>query len=125
MNAPDYQRLIDAETWAYIERLDASYPPGAVDMTIAEQRAAYDTMCRVFHQPRPERVAVTDRAFGDVPCRVYSCGSSDVTVVYYHGGGFVVGGLESHDDICAEICARTEFDVISVDYSLAPEVVFQ
>jgi acetyl esterase len=121
----DYQRLIDAETWAYIDLLDASYPPGAVEMTIAEQRAAYDTMCRVFQRPRPAGVVTTDQAFGGVPCRSYSCGAGrDVTVVYYHGGGFVVGGLESHDDICAEICARTEYDVVSVDYSLAPEVVF-
>jgi acetyl esterase len=42
-------------------------------------------------------------------------------VVYYHGGGFVLGGLDSHDDICAEICAGTGFDVISADYRLAPE----
>ncbi len=124
MNTPDYKALIDAETWAYIARLDASYPPDAVEMSIADQRAAYDTMCKVFHQPRPDGVTAVDLAFGGVPCRHYTCGSSDVTVVYYHGGGFVVGGLESHDDICAEICDRSGFDVISVDYALAPEAVF-
>ncbi len=124
MSGPDYASLIDAETWAYIAKLDASYPPGAVEMSIAQQRDAYDTMCKVFHQPRPVGVAVGDVAFGGVPCRCYSMGQSDVTVVYYHGGGFVVGGLESHDDVCAEICARTGYDVISVDYGLAPEVVF-
>jgi acetyl esterase len=121
---PDYGSLIDSETWAYIAKLDSSYPPGAVDMSIAEQRDAYDTMCKVFHQPRPLGVVADDVSFGGVPCRSYSKGQSDVTVVYYHGGGFVVGGLESHDDVCAEICARTGFDVISVDYGLAPEVVF-
>jgi acetyl esterase len=42
-------------------------------------------------------------------------------VIYYHGGGFVLGGLESHDDICAELCAGTGFEVVSVDYRLAPE----
>ena len=64
MSQTDYQRLIDAETWAYIDLLDASYPPGAVEMTIAEQRAAYDTMCRVFQRPRPAGVVTTDQAFG-------------------------------------------------------------
>ncbi len=44
-----------------------------------------------------------------------------MTVVYYHGGGFVVGGLHSHDDVCAEICQRTGYRVISVDYRLCPE----
>ncbi|MFK7837864.1 MAG: alpha/beta hydrolase [Sulfitobacter sp.] len=124
MSQPDYQRLIDAETWAYIARLDASYPPNAVEMSVAEQRDAYDTMCKVFHQPRPAGVAVEDRAIGGVPCRCYTSTQSDITVIYYHGGGFVVGGLESHDDICAELCARTGFDVISADYALAPEHVF-
>jgi acetyl esterase len=41
--------------------------------------------------------------------------------VYLHGGGFVFGGLESHDDICAEICAATGLAVVSVAYRLAPE----
>ncbi|MGC1502765.1 MAG: alpha/beta hydrolase [Sulfitobacter sp.] len=124
MSGPDYNALIDAETWAYIARLDASYPPDAVQMSIAEQRAAYDDMCRVFHAPRPASVTVDDLAFSGVRCRHYASGPSAVTVIYYHGGGFVVGGLESHDDICAELCDRTGFDVISVDYALAPEVVF-
>ncbi|MEP5730654.1 MAG: alpha/beta hydrolase [Sulfitobacter sp.] len=121
---PDYRRLIDAEMWAYMARLDASYPPDAVDMSVSAQRDAYDAMCKVFHQPRPKGVAVEDRAFGGVSCRTYSCSAADTLVVYYHGGGFVVGGLESHDDICAELCERTGFDVISVDYALAPEAVF-
>ncbi|MCG8462623.1 MAG: alpha/beta hydrolase, partial [Holophagales bacterium] len=35
--------------------------------------------------------------------------------------GFVVGGLESHDDVCAEICAGCNVEVVSVDYRLSPE----
>lgn len=124
MSGPDYSKLIDAETWAYIDKLDASYPPGAVKMTIAEQRQVYDAMCRIFHQPRPEGVTVDDCAFGEVPCRRYEAGDAAVTVLYYHGGGFVVGGLDSHDDVCAELCARTGYRVVSVDYALAPEAVF-
>ena len=42
-------------------------------------------------------------------------------MLYFHGGGFILGGLDSHDDVCAEICARTGFEVVSVDYRLAPE----
>ncbi|WP_025053642.1 alpha/beta hydrolase [Sulfitobacter noctilucae] len=124
MSAPDYAALIDAETWAYIARLDAAYPPDSVEMSIADQRAAYDIMCRVFHAQRPAGVTSQDVDFGGVACRHYTSGDVGPTVIYYHGGGFVVGGLESHDDICAELCARTGFDVISVDYALAPETVF-
>jgi hypothetical protein len=42
-------------------------------------------------------------------------------VIYLHGGGFVVGGLHSHDDVCAEIRAATGLTVIAVDYRLSPE----
>lgn len=124
MTQPDYSVLLDDEIWAYIKRSEEFYPPDAVGLTIQEQRAVYDKMCAAFHQPHPDRVQTWDAPFGGVPCRVYEVGSSGVTVVYCHGGGFVVGGLDSHDDICAEICARTGFRVISVDYRLAPEVVF-
>jgi acetyl esterase len=124
VSGPDYQTLIDTETWEYINKLDATYPPGAVEMTIAQQRDVYDAMCRVFHQPRPAGVAVQDAPFGGVSSRIYEGNEQAATVVYYHGGGFVVGGLDSHDDVCAELCDRTGYRVISVDYGLAPEVVF-
>jgi acetyl esterase len=42
-------------------------------------------------------------------------------IIYLHGGGFLVGGLDSHDDICSEICSFTGCRVYSLNYSLAPE----
>jgi acetyl esterase len=42
-------------------------------------------------------------------------------LLYLHGGGFVVGGLDSHDDICAELADRSGLGVVAVDYRLAPE----
>lgn len=124
MTAPDYRNLIDPEMWAFIDKLDACYPPGVVDMDIAGQRRIYDDMCNVFYQGRPDGVRVRDQDCGGVSCRRYEVAESDVTVIYYHGGGFVVGGLDSHDDVCAEICARTGYRVIAVDYGLAPEVIY-
>tara|TARA_R110002049_G_scaffold23781_6_gene84716 strand:+ start:109184 stop:110122 length:939 start_codon:yes stop_codon:yes gene_type:complete len=121
---PDYKEIIDPEVWAYIDRLDSFYPPDAVGKDIHDQRRVYDRMAAAFHQGRPDGVVVSDGPYGAVNCRRYEVAPSDVTVVYYHGGGFVVGGLDSHDDVCAEICARTGYRVISVDYGLAPEVVF-
>ncbi|MEQ6247272.1 alpha/beta hydrolase [Sulfitobacter sp. HNIBRBA3233] len=124
MSGPDYGALLDAEVRAYIARGAEFYPPGAVGLTIEDQRATYDAMCAAFHAGRPEGVRTQDETWGGVACRRYESGTSDVTVIYYHGGGFVVGGLHSHDDVCAELCARTGYRVISVDYGLAPEVVF-
>lgn len=115
----DYATLIDAPTWAFIRATDAAYPPDTTALSIAEQRAVYDRMCRGFHQGYPAGVTATDGTFGGVPCRHYP--GSDATVIYFHGGGFVVGGLHSHDDICAEIRATCGFHVVSVDYRLCPE----
>ncbi len=119
----DYERLIDEETWAFIRRTAESYPDDAVDLSIEDQRKVYDTMCQDFRQPRPEGVMVQDLSANGVPVRLYTAGQPTRTVVYFHGGGFVVGGLDSHDDVCAEICAQTGYRVVAVDYRLCPEHV--
>lgn len=116
----DYDRLIDAEIWAFIKKTAQSYPDDAVDLDIDGQRRAYNTMCRAFHRGHPPGVSTTDVTANGVPVRIYSAGHPGCTVMYFHGGGFVVGGLDSHDDICAEICANTGYRVVSVDYRLAP-----
>lgn len=46
---------------------------------------------------------------------------SDTAIIYFHGGGFAYGGLESHDNVCRLIARRSGFMVAAVDYSLAPE----
>ncbi|MER9350747.1 alpha/beta hydrolase [Mesorhizobium sp. M0239] len=122
----DYKTLIDAETWAFIERTNSYYPPDTIDYTIAQQRGIYDRMCREFFAFYPEGVAVETSAIAtpmhDIPIRIYrSPLQAAVTVLYAHGGGFILGGLDSHDDVCAELCARTGHEVVSVDYRLAPE----
>jgi len=110
----------DAEVLAFIARTEASYPPDANTASAAENRAYYDAMCARFRAPRPDGMIVTDRLVGDVPCRFYGS-ETRVSVLYLHGGGFVVGGLDSHDDVCAEIADAVGLQVVSVDYRLAPE----
>lgn len=121
MTTPALHGTIDPATWNFIERTESFYPPDAVGLTIAQQRAVYDRMCAAFRAPRPDGLRVEDRPVANVPCRIYESGPATVTLVYCHGGGFVVGGLDSHDDVCAEICAATGHRVISVDYRLAPD----
>ncbi len=124
----DYKKLIDAETWVYMDRVNSFYPPDTVDYTIDQQREAYDRMCRAFHAGNPAGVTASDASIPtpatDIPVRIYRKEEKPKAVVlYFHGGGFILGGLDSHDDICAEICDRTGFEVVSVDYRLAPEHV--
>lgn len=121
MPAPDYQKLIDAETWAFIHRTAEAYPEDAAERSIDEQRAVYDAMCRLFFQGYPAGLAVRDAPVAGVPCRHYGEAEGKPVVLYLHGGGFVVGGLHSHDDVCAEIAHRTGLRVVSADYRLSPE----
>lgn len=116
---PDYRQIIDNETWTFIQETEAYYPPDAVGLSITDQRAVYDRMCAAFRAPRPAGLAVEDITLAGVACRSY--GSGAVTVLYAHGGGFVVGGLDSHDDVCAEFAQTTGARVVSVDYRLVPE----
>lgn len=110
----------DPQVLAFIAKTEACYPPHANVASAEENRRFYDDMCNRFRAPRPETLTVEDRPIGGVPCRIYGT-ASQVIVVYVHGGGFVVGGLDSHDDVCAEISDALGLRVISVDYRLAPE----
>ena len=119
MAGPDYQSLIDAPTWAFIRATDAAYPPDTASLSIADQRAIYDGMCRAFRCGYPPGVTARDHKIAGVPCRDFA--GAAPAVLYLHGGGFVVGGLESHDDVCAEIRGRTGLRVVCADYRLSPE----
>jgi acetyl esterase len=116
----DYRNVIDAATWNFIRRTEAHYPPETATYSIDRQREIYDRMCREFFQGYPPGVTARDEPIAGVPCRIYP-GAGPATVLYLHGGGWVVGGLESHDDVCAEIRARTGLTVVSADYRLSPE----
>ena len=126
-----YQTLIDDEIWAFIERSDSFYPPDTAERSVEQQREVYNRLCASFHAGYPEGVAAADSTVESgeghaIPVRTYlphAC-APNVTVIYFHGGGYVVGGLESHDDVCAEICGRTGYKVISVDYRLSPEHIY-
>lgn len=125
--APDYRKLLDAEMWAFIDRINGFYPPEAIDWPIGKNREVYDRMSRAFHAGRPEGMGTETTAIATpthrIPIRIYRSAAPDAAaiVLYFHGGGFILGGLESHDDICAELCAGTGYAVVSVDYRLAPE----
>jgi acetyl esterase len=65
---------------------------------------------------------------GDIPLRIYTPidGKGDALpgLVFYHGGGFVIGDLETHDDLCRCLANASGCRVVSVDYRLAPEHPF-
>lgn len=119
MAKPDYSTLIDPETWAFIRETDAAYPPDSASLSIADQRRYYDAMCLKFHSGYAAGVTAQDVEISGVLCRIYP--GATPAVVYFHGGGFVVGGLQSHDAVCADIREITGLQVVAVDYRLSPE----
>lgn len=70
--------------------------------------------------------ATEDKNADGVPVRIYkpAKGENQPVVVYYHGGGFALYGLQSHDNVCRRLAVMNNCVVVSVDYRLAPEHTF-
>ena len=115
--------FLPADVQAFIARTASFDAPPGHSPDLAETRARYDAMCRAFDAPHPPGLTWADAPVGGVPCRRYRPAriAAPVTAVYFHGGGFVVGGLHSHDAICAELAHRAGLELVAVDYRLAPE----
>ncbi|MDL2182897.1 alpha/beta hydrolase [Pseudomonas sp. ChxA] len=99
------------------------------DPSLAGLRHNYDRMCQAFTPPKPEGLQVSDFALGGVGVRSYLPTAPAPTqgwpcLLYMHGGGWVVGGLGSHDFICFELANALQILVIAIDYRLAPEHPF-
>lgn len=118
--------ILDAEITQFIKRyLELSGLSTAT--SVAQQRSDYEIMVRHFTYPHPASIRSEDSCLqgrhGDIPVRHYyhGPGNDSALILFLHGGGFILGSLDSHDDICAEICAATGFNLVSVDYRLSPE----
>jgi acetyl esterase len=116
-----------------------------IELVIKSGRPAYHTLSpkearQLFRETRPAStptppqigavtnvVAETDA--GAIPVRLYRPVGADPgtplpTLVYFHGGGWVIGDLETHDVLCRQLTAEAAMMVVSVDYRLAPEHKF-
>ena len=106
----------------------AALPP-MITLPIEQIRATDATRYKIG-QPIDEVHSTEDRLIpgprGDIRIRIYrpDAGAARPVTVFFHGGGFVVCNLESHDPICRQICRRSGTVVVSVDYRLAPESQF-
>jgi acetyl esterase len=116
---PQIQKLLD---------LRADLPP-LHTLSVAEARA--QMAARDFPGlRRPDIAHVVNRDMqgpaGSIPLRVYTpIGQGPFPLmVFYHGSGFVVCSLDTHDGMCRNLCAGTGCVVVSVDYRLAPEAKF-
>lgn len=103
----------------------AGHPPFHA-MAPGAARRAYVAAAEVLDLPRAPLPRVLDRevpgAAGPLPARLYAPSHDRLPLLLYlHGGGFVIGGLETHDSLCRQLARRSGGAVLAVDYRLAPE----
>lgn len=93
----------------------------------AQARAAYDRSTLALDSPGADigctDVTIPARDGSPLPGRLYR-GSADLplpTLLFFHGGGYVLGGLDSHDSLCRDLADQASCAVLAVDYRRAPE----
>lgn len=124
---------LDPDAQLVLEMIRLARRPPFETLTPAEAREAYANSRKVL-QPPPEDVAeVRDLSApgpaSDIPVRVYRAKGSTPAeklpaLIYYHGGGWLLGDLNSHDGVCRQFANAARCCVVSVDYRMAPEHKF-
>ena len=117
---------VKQEAQMFLDTLAELGLPPFETIDVATQRAMFDTPMEGSPEPEPIHSSL-DRTIpgpaGDIPVRIYK--PSDATglpvIVFYHGGGWVLGGLIGHDALCRALANRCSAAVVSVDYRRAPE----
>lgn len=111
--------------------LQAQNPMPPYSALTAEQvRAGFAQQMTLVRAAPVALDAVTDLSIpgpgGHIPARRYGGGQEGAgpAVVYFHGGGWVIGDLDSHDDLCRDLASQAGCVVVAVDYRLAPEHPF-
>lgn len=125
--------MLHPQARALLDLIEATGVAPLHTLTPAEARASYRDR-RFFTQPAPPDVAqVRDLAMAspaaDVALRLYRPLGSAAdallpVLVYYHGGGWVIGDLDTHDTLCRQLALASDCVVVSVDYRMGPEHPF-
>jgi cation diffusion facilitator CzcD-associated flavoprotein CzcO/acetyl esterase/lipase len=123
-------RRVQPDVALVLEAMAAMGLPPLETMPAADARA-FMAAAGEARPPGPEVGEVSDGvlpgADGDLPYRLYRpaepAGPHPV-VVYFHGGGWVLGDLDSDDPLCRDLCARSGAVIVSVNYRHAPEARF-
>ncbi|MEQ8745916.1 alpha/beta hydrolase [Pyruvatibacter sp.] len=120
---------LDPQVEALLAQLSENPAPKLWDIPLADARATYDGMAAVLDLPdvpigKTEDIVIPGPA-GDIPARIYTPvaggGAALPCLVFFHGGGFVIGGLGTHDALCRTLANEAGVRVVAVDYRLAPE----
>lgn len=120
-------RTLDPQVQLSLALARIARKPHSHEIPLEAARRQMDEMGTVMSRPQREPVEVRDDHLAERPARIYrppTLTGNSPAVLYFHGGGYVVGSLDSHDAPCRELAARLPATVVSVDYRLAPEHPF-
>lgn len=116
---------------AFLDFLAAAGAPPMSQQSPAEARAAFMMMKAIGDLEGRALAVVRDFACpgpaGDIPVRFYDpreVREPGPVLVFFHGGGFVIGDLDTHDTLCRELAAELDLPLVAVHYRLAPENPF-
>jgi len=123
---------LDPQVKALLEQLGADpEAPRLIDLPPAGGREMYRAMANMLDLQGVAIGKIEDRTIpgpaGDIPVRLYTpvaAGGTCPALIYYHGGGWVIGDLDTHDALCRTLANEAGCKVIAVDYRLAPEHPF-
>ncbi|HJS03540.1 MAG TPA: alpha/beta hydrolase [Variovorax sp.] len=113
-----------------IERMARAHQAPYYTLTPAQAKAAYEKGAGVLEVPKPQLARVEDFAVPArdghaLPARLYAPSQARLPVLlFFHGGGFTVGSIATHDTLCRVLSEKSGCAVVSVDYRLAPEHKF-
>ncbi|MBI2766833.1 MAG: alpha/beta hydrolase [Chloroflexi bacterium] len=114
---------LDPNAKAVLEAMAALNAPPLSTLTPEQARMSFSAMPVPPIATPAARVQDTTvpGPAGDIPVRVYANPGDRGTLVFFHGGGFVLGDIASHDEICHSLAHAAGCSIVSVDYRLAPE----
>lgn len=124
---PHGSQLLTPRMAGLLQRIERARRTPFHAMSPAQARASYEQAAEVLDLPRAPLKRVEDlvlRGAGGALLRARLYADGDGTrpaMLYLHGGGFVVGSLETHDSLCRQIARRSGGAVVALDYRLAPE----
>ncbi len=127
----DKAAYIRPDMKAFLDAVTAMGGPALADMTLEDARASYVALHGMADRPARDLAVIRDLSCagpaGDIPLRLYDARETREAgpiITFYHGGGFVIGDLDTHHALCTEIAALMDLPVVAVDYRLAPEHPF-
>ncbi len=113
--------MIDPELQPIVDAMLALSGPPPEDVPVDQARAAHAAETAQLAGRGPDVAHVYDGELSGIPVRAYRPQAARGTVAYFHGGGWVLGNLDSVDAVCRALANAAGATVVSVDYRLAPE----